>query len=291
MPCRGHARPHGTGRAPACRVGTARRSLRVRPSPRRYPRRLEPRQAWVTASRRGVARNSVSGCPSRREVGSGRRERPSPSGRAVGRRRSERACAPWGEAGSVRQPMRPGLGGGALGHRHAVFGERAGLVGAQHGGRAQRLDGGGAPGQHSGVRDAPGAHRHEHRKHERELLGQHGHADGDAREHSVEPAAAEQAVEHDQQAHRDAEHPKTRRCGGSGSAVGRLGLHAPERAADLADLAPAPVAVNPAIAGARARSVCRRRERRSSPPARPAAPPTLLAHRRRICPSAGIRRR
>lgn len=126
-----------------------------------------------------------------------------------------------------------------FGDRHPVLGQRAGLVGAQHGRGAQCLDRGGAAGQHPRLRDPPGAHRHEHRQHHRKLLRQHRHADGDAGQYGVEPAVAQRAVEH---------HDQRREAGGD-EAEGanhragldlqtrRFGLQRAERLADLADLA------------------------------------------------------
>ena len=65
--------------------------------------------------------------------------------------------------------------------RHPVLGERAGLVGAEHGDRAQGLDRGRAPGQHAVAGDAPGAEREEDGEDDRQLLGQERHRQGDAR--------------------------------------------------------------------------------------------------------------
>ena len=86
-----------------------------------------------------------------------------------------------------------------FGDRHAVLGQRAGLVGAQDRGRAERLDGGSPPREHARAGDAPRAHRHEDGEHDRKLFRQHGHAERNAREHGIEPAAAEKPVEE----HRD----------------------------------------------------------------------------------------
>ena len=55
---------------------------------------------------------------------------------------------------------------------HAVQGQRAGLVHAQHGGRAQRLDGRHAAGEHMLLGNAPGAQGQENRQHHREFFRQ-----------------------------------------------------------------------------------------------------------------------
>jgi len=92
-----------------------------------------------------------------------------------------------------------------FGHRHAVLGQRAGLVGGQHGGRAERLDHRGAPRQHALARQPPGAHRHEDGEDEHELLGQHRHRQRDAGQQAGQPVAALRSVEqHHQRAQRQA---------------------------------------------------------------------------------------
>ena len=87
------------------------------------------------------------------------------------------------------------------GDRHPVQGEGAGLVHAEHGGRAQGLDRRHAPGQNLVLRDAPRAEREEDGQHHRELLRQDGHGEGDPRQEALEPVAAGQAVDdHDDRA-------------------------------------------------------------------------------------------
>ena len=86
--------------------------------------------------------------------------------------------------GGVARPKRFAALEPQLGDRHPVLGQRAGLVRAQHRRRAERFDGGGAPGQHARPRDAPGAHRHEDGEDDRKLFGQHRHAERDAAQHA-----------------------------------------------------------------------------------------------------------
>ena len=111
-----------------------------------------------------------------------------------------------------------------FGDRHPVLGQCAGLVGAQHRRGAQGFDRRSAPGQHARPRDSPGAHRHEDSEHDRELFGQHRHAERDAGQHGIEPSATQDSVEqHRQDAHRAAdngEHRTSRRvcaCSRGGS--------------------------------------------------------------------------
>ena len=126
-----------------------------------------------------------------------------------------------------------------LGDRHSVLGQRAGLVRAQHRRGAEGFDGRSAPGQHPRPRDSPSAHRHEDREHDRELLGQHRHAERDAGEQRIEPAAAQSAVEqHRQDAHRPPDHGEhPHKPAGLCLQPWRLGLQRAERLADLADFA------------------------------------------------------
>ena len=71
-------------------------------------------------------------------------------------------------------------------HRHAVLGQRAGLVDAQYRRGAERFDHVDAPRQHVALRNAPGARRHEDRQDHRKLLRQHAHRQRQAREHGLE---------------------------------------------------------------------------------------------------------
>ena len=179
------------------RAGTDRRSLPARPwrrrgsrADRRPPARRASSPADRAAARRRApassadagTRASVSCCA--RQVwnafsigsnGSGALASRPNSPSVVELRRHCRAVL-RAEDVAVRQPQ--------LGDRHAVLGQRAGLVGAQHGGRAQRLDRGGAPRQHARPRDAPRAHRHEDGQHDRKLLRQHRHAERNAGQHA-----------------------------------------------------------------------------------------------------------
>ena len=90
------------------------------------------------------------------------------------RRAGERAVrSRWkagASAGARRHAVSPA---DATRHRHAVFGQCAGLVGAEHGRRAQRLDGRGAARENARLRHTPGAHHHEDREHQRKFFRQH----------------------------------------------------------------------------------------------------------------------
>ena len=93
------------------------------------------------------------------------------------------------------------LSGNDVRDLHAVLGQRAGLVDAQHGGRAERLDRRHATSEDAAAGDPPGAEREEHGQHDRELLWQDGHRHRDACEQPFFPllrrAAACRGVEHD----------------------------------------------------------------------------------------------
>ena len=58
-----------------------------------------------------------------------------------------------------------------------------------------KFNGRSASGQHPRPRNPPSAHGHEHGEHDGKLLRQHRHAERDARQHRVEPSAAQTAVE------------------------------------------------------------------------------------------------
>src|SRR5262249_55013091 len=77
---------------------------------------------------------------------------------------------------------------------HAVLGERSGLVHAQHGGGAECLDRGQAPGEDPAPGNAPRAERQEHREHHREFLRQYGHGQGDAGQYARQPLAVQRDV-------------------------------------------------------------------------------------------------
>ncbi len=98
----------------------------------------------------------------------------------------------WKSSGSGVSCGSLGVEGLAVGEeladRHAVLGQRAGLVHAQHRGGPERLDGRDAAGQHPLLRDAPGAQGQEDRQHDRELLRQRGHGHGDAGQEALLPA-------------------------------------------------------------------------------------------------------
>ena len=88
-------------------------------------------------------------------------------------------------------------------YRHLVHGQGAGLVGAEHGGGAERLHGRHAARQHAVLRDPPGAERQENGEDDRELLRERGHGHGDARQDPLSPnlggVPPRQPVDHDHQ--------------------------------------------------------------------------------------------
>ena len=81
---------------------------------------------------------------------------------------------------------------------HAVMGQRAGLVDAQHGGLPQRLDTVQLPGQHLMLRQTARAQGHEHNEDNRELLRQDAHGQSDATEQAGQPIAAQPPVQQSQ---------------------------------------------------------------------------------------------
>ena len=121
--------------------------------------------------------------------------------RARPRREPSQRSRPRGKAGrAIRvQPQHGAIGIAQLRDRHAVLGQRARLVGAEHRGRAQRLDGSSAAGQHPDPGDAPGAHDGEHRQHQGEFLGQHGHGERDAAQRGLHPITLQQPIENGRQ--------------------------------------------------------------------------------------------
>lgn len=103
----------------------------------------------------------------------------------IGRGACRRAPAVQGEIG----PVRPDPG-----HLHAVLGQGAGLVDAEHSGSAERLDDGAAARQHPVSGQAPGAEGEEDRQHHGEFLGDQGDRHGDARQRPADPVVAQQPV-------------------------------------------------------------------------------------------------
>ena len=93
-----------------------------------------------------------------------------------------------------------GLGPRESGHRHAVLRQGARLVDAKGRHRTQGLDRRHAAGQHSTLREAPGTQRQEDGQYDGELLGHHGHRQGQSGEEPFEPVAAGQTVAHDHHA-------------------------------------------------------------------------------------------
>src|SRR5215469_7304954 len=140
---------------------------------------------------------------------------------------------------SILHPMCGEPGPQPMTDRHAVLGKRAGLVGAEHGGRAKCLDRRYAPGQDTGAGDAPGAHHHEHGEDQWEFFRQHRHAERYAAQQCIKPAAAPEAVEHNcEGAHAKADHSKIAdQAPCLHAQPRRLGVDARDRKADLADLA------------------------------------------------------
>ena len=123
--------------------------------------------------------------------------------------------------------------------RHPVLRQRAGLVGAQHRGRAQGLDRGSTTRQHACARNSPRTHRHEHGQYHRNLRRHHRHAERNAGQQRVEPATSQKSV----QQHREYADCATDRREQLNQSAGlcvqswRLGLERAQRLADLADLA------------------------------------------------------
>jgi hypothetical protein len=119
---------------------------------------------------------------------------------------------------------------------HAVLGECAGLVDAQHRGRAKRLDRRNAPREHVAARNAPCAQRQENRQHYGKLFRDKRHRQSDARQDSVNNAAASDTVADDhhhaeqQRQHRQPTHDAVSLVLESGA----LGRHALECRADAA---------------------------------------------------------
>ena len=123
--------------------------------------------------------------------------------------------------------------------RHPVLGEGAGLVGAQHGGGAQRFDRRRAPRQHARQRNSPRAHRHEDGQDDRKLFRQHRHAQRNSGQHGIQPSAAHDSVEQDRQhadcAAENGKQPDDAPC--LRLQARRFGFERGQRLADLADLA------------------------------------------------------
>jgi hypothetical protein len=137
-------------------------------------------------------------------------------------------------------PLAPGAVPGAQGHNgHAVLREGAGLVGAEHRGGAECFNRRDTPGQDTGARDAPRAHHHEDGEDERKFFRQHRHAERDAAQQRIEPAAAPETVQNNR------ERAEAEADGGEVADQApclcaqprRFGIDARNRKADFADLA------------------------------------------------------
>ena len=82
---------------------------------------------------------------------------------------------------------------------HAVFSEGTGLVGAQHRGRTQGLNGGNAARQHLFFRQPPCTECRQHRQDHGKFLRQQGHGQRDAGQQRAQPVATQPAVGDDQE--------------------------------------------------------------------------------------------
>lgn len=124
-----------------------------------------------------------------------------------------------------------------LGGDHTVLRQRAGLVGAEDCGRAHRLDGRRAPGEHANLRDTPGAHGEKDREDNGKFFREQRHSNGDSGEQGVEPSAPNEPIKQEDE-YGDGEAADRREtddpCGLLLQAWS-LGLQHGERAPDLAD--------------------------------------------------------
>jgi len=84
--------------------------------------------------------------------------------------------------------------GPQLPDRHAVGGQCAGFVNAQHGGGAQQFDRRNTSGQYVFARQPPGAQAHEEREHNRQFLGKDRHRQRQARQQAMEPVVKSEPV-------------------------------------------------------------------------------------------------
>ena len=173
-------------------------------------------------------------------------------------------------------------------------GERAGLVDAQDGGRAQRLDRRHAAREHVAARDPPRAQREEDGEHDRELLGQDGHRHRDAGEEALLPdlgpaAAREREGHHHDRAGHEPDDGEDRGPGARSPSAGGVGSGSTCCSAlpILPSSERAPVATTSAMPCPAVTRVPEKTEGRSSPPGRSSAP----AHRRTApCGPAPTRR-
>ena len=132
-------------------------------------------------------------------------------------------------------------------YRHAVFSQRARLVGTQHRRRTEGFYCRRAPGKHANLSDPPSAHCKEDRQYDRKLLGQHRHADSDARQYGLDPAAAQQPKQqHYRHCNRTASDRAPSHNSGSFAAQARcFGFERGERLADPTDLGTRPCRQHP----------------------------------------------
>ena len=129
--------------------------------PRRRARRATSPAAAATSGYSRSERQSACRCSvpasaplAERRAGRGPSGRTGRAGRPAPRTPAARGTASGSGAPALPSTSLRLLGVDQAAHRHAVLGQRAGLVDAQHGGRAQRLDGRRRARQHLDARDA-----------------------------------------------------------------------------------------------------------------------------------------
>ena len=248
----------------------------ARPSPRPRSRRPSAQRQHVRDARgarrdSGYSRTSVQ-LSRTRSVSASRASASSRNARSIGSNGSQLAGRAADSTSSARLGQLAARRVGAAPRATAMrfSRERAGLVDAEHGRRAERLDRRHAPREHPLPRDPPRAQREEHREHHRKLLRQDRHRQREAGEQPVEPArlascrrattTSRQSVNSD---HREHAH-HARRLLLEGVA---LDLECLERRADLADLGCGrPWRARARSRGPRRRAIPSRRTGDPSPP-------------------------
>ncbi|GIU89850.1 MAG: hypothetical protein KatS3mg010_0949 [Acidimicrobiia bacterium] len=123
---------------------------------------------------------------------------------------------------------------------HPVLGQRPGLVGSDHGGAAQRLDGGQPPDDRVATCHAPHPERERDREHDREALRDRRDRERDRREEHVVDRLAEQDSGRERDDRRDPDRDPDHPCEArhpllEGRLLGRLGADHP---GDLAERGP-----------------------------------------------------
>ncbi len=121
--------------------------------------------------------------------------------------------------------------------RHAVFGERSGLVDAEQGGGAERLRYRGPAHEHVAARQPEGADGEEDRQHHREFFRQQADRERDAGDGALEPVALDEAIGDDhQRAEQQREDAELRhQLAGALLQGARFALNGGERGAEPAD--------------------------------------------------------